>query len=158
MKCFLTQIILNCPLSKQLSLKVPRFTDLYLIPRQSQGLEAGFTQPVALHSFDLLGVLRQSKNILKFGEKTDEDRRDGDTAELVDVDNGLQDDENKKMKQERKRNGEATIKKTYMIRMGKRNGSFKRPAIKKVFLTRLGKRSDNFCLLQYRYIDKRRKT
>ena len=117
-----------------MSLKVPRFTDFFPIPRQSQGLEAGFTQPVALTSFDLLGVLRQSKNILKFGEKTDEDRRDGETDELIDVDNGLQDDKNKKMKQERKRNGEATIKKTYMIRMGKRNGSFKRPAIKKGFL------------------------
>ena len=103
---------------------------------------------MALHSFDLLGLLRQSRNILQFGEKADEDRRDHDTAQLIDVDNGLQDDENKKLKEERKRKGEATIKKTYMIRMGKRDGSFKRPAIKKVFLTRLGKRSDNFCLLQ----------
>ena len=42
-------------------------------------------------------------------------------------------DGNNQLKQERKKKETATIKKLYMSRMGKRDGSLKRPVIKKVF-------------------------
>ena len=93
----------------------------------------GSTQPVALHSLQLLGFLRQGRNILRFGEKTDEDIRSPDTDELIDVTIDLHDDENKELKRERKNKGKAELKKTYMIRMGKRGGSFRQPVIKKGF-------------------------
>ena len=99
------------------------------------------TGPVALHSLQLLGFLRQGRNIRRFGKKTDEDMKSRDIDELNDFDIDSQDDENKELKQERKKKEIATIKKVYMIRMGKRDGSLKRPVIKKIFLTRLGKRS-----------------
>ena len=95
------------------------------------------TVPVALHSLQLLGFLLQGRNILRFGEKTDEDMKRRVIIEVNDFDI----DDNKLLKKERKRKEIATIKKTYMIRTGKRDGSFKRPVIQKVFLIRLGKRS-----------------
>ena len=95
------------------------------------------TEPVALHSLQLQGFLRQGRNILRIGKKTPETIIGQDIADL----NDFNIDRNKQLKEERKKKETATIKKTYMIRMGKRYGSFKRPVIKKVFLIRLGKRS-----------------
>ena len=74
-----------------------------------------FTEPVALHSLQLLSFLRQGRNILSIGMKTNEDMKGRNIADL----NDFNIEGNKQMKEERKKKNTATLKKTYMMRMGK---------------------------------------